>query len=350
MRGGLCIHPALCRGLVNELTLKVKGISLKDKNSNKNSIRVLVTGGAGFIGSHLCDYLVREGHDVVCVDNLFSGSKDNIRHLLGNPYFEFVRHDVIQPFFAEVDQIFHLACPASPVHYQFNPIKTIKTNVMGTINMLGLAKRVKAKILLASTSEIYGNPSIHPQTETYWGNVNTIGVRSCYDEGKRVAETLMMDYHRQNNVDIKIVRIFNTYGPRMAVNDGRVISNFIVQALRGEDLTVYGDGTQTRSFCYISDLVEGLIRMMETDDSIGPVNLGNPKESTILEIANKILSMIQNRGKIIFRPLPSDDPERRCPDISIAKKILGWEPRTPLQIGLEKTIEYFRAKLKGEGL
>ena len=308
--------------------------------------RILVTGGAGFIGSHFCDYLVNKGHDVLCVDNLFSGSRDNIRHLLSNPYFEFVRHDIIQPFFAEVDQIYHLACPASPVHYQFNPIKTIKTNVMGTINMLGLAKRVKAKILLASTSEIYGNPSIHPQTETYWGNVNTIGIRSCYDEGKRVAETLMMDYHRQNNVNIKIVRIFNTYGPRMAVNDGRVISNFIVQALRGEDLTVYGDGTQTRSFCYISDLVEGIFQMIEADGFIGPVNLGNPHETTILEISEKILSMTKGKSKIIFKPLPSDDPERRCPDISIAKKVLNWEPKISIEHGLEKTIEYFKGKLE----
>jgi UDP-glucuronate decarboxylase len=258
--------------------------------------RILVTGGAGFIGIHLCEYLLNNGHDVLCVDNLFSGSKDNIRHLLGNPYFEFILHDIIHPFFAEVDQIYHLACPASPVHYQYNPIKTIKTNVMGTINMLGLAKRVNARIILASTSEVYGNPTIHPQQETYWGNVNPIGVRSCYDEGKRVAETLMMDYHRQNAVDIKIVRIFNTYGPRMAINDGRVISNFIVQALRGENLTVFGDGTQTRSFCYVSDLIEGILRMIETDDFIGPVNLGNPTESSILEIANKILLITESHA------------------------------------------------------
>jgi len=307
--------------------------------------RILVTGGAGFIGSHLCDSLVNKGHDVLCVDNLFSGSKDNIRHLLGHPYFEFMRHDVIHALFAEVDQIFHLACPASPIHYQFNPIKTIKTNVMGTINMLGLAKRVKARILLASTSEIYGNPSIHPQTEVYWGNVNSIGIRSCYDEGKRVAETLMMDYHRQNGVDIRIVRIFNTYGPRMAINDGRVISNFIVQALRGEDLTVYGDGNQTRSFCFISDLVEGMLRMMEVDSFIGPVNLGNPRESTILEIANAVLPMIGSSSKIVFKPLPSDDPERRCPNISLARKKLGWEPNVSLETGLEKTIHYFKEKL-----
>jgi UDP-glucuronate decarboxylase len=310
--------------------------------------RILVTGGAGFIGSHLCDYLIERGHDVLCVDNLFSGSKDNIRHLLGYPYFEFIRHDITHPFFAEVDRIYHLACPASPVHYQHNPIKTIKTNVVGTINMLGLAKRVKARILLASTSEVYGNPTIHPQTENYWGNVNPIGIRSCYDEGKRVAETLMMDYHRQNHVEIKIVRIFNTYGPRMAVNDGRVISNFIVQALRGEDLTVYGDGAQTRSFCYISDLVEGVVRMADTDCFIGPVNLGNPYESTILDIARAILSMTKSRSKIVFKSLPPDDPERRWPDITLAKKILNWEPGVSLDDGLEKTIEYFIEKLKGK--
>ena len=307
--------------------------------------RILVTGGSGFIGSHLCDELITKGHDVLCVDNLFSGSRDNIRHLLGHPYFEFVRHDIIQPFFAEVDQIYHLACPASPVHYQHNPIKTIKTNVMGTINMLGLAKRVGARILLTPTSEVYGNPHIHPQTEAYWGNVNPIGIRSCYDEGKRVAETLMMDYHRQNGVDIRIVRIFNTYGPRMAINDGRVISNFIVQALRGEDLTIYGDGAQTRSFCYISDMIGGLIRMMEASGLTGPVNLGNPVESTILEIAEKILSMTESKSKITFKPLPSDDPERRCPDIGMAQRALGWAPEVSLQSGLKETVDYFREKL-----
>ncbi len=309
-------------------------------------VRILVTGGAGFIGSHLCDYLLKNGNEILCVDNFFSGSKDNLLHVLSHPYFEFIRHDIIHPFFAEVDQIYHLACPASPVHYQYNPIKTIKTNVMGTINMLGLAKRVQARMLLASTSEIYGNPSIHPQPETYWGNVNTIGVRSCYDEGKRVAETLMMDYHRQNNVDIKIARIFNTYGPRMAINDGRVISNFIVQALRGHDITVYGDGTQTRSFCYVSDLVEGIVRMIETDDFIGPINLGNPYEISILEISQKILSMTKSDSKIVFKPLPSDDPERRRPDITMAQKILNWQPKVPLEDGLEKTIEYFKKKLE----
>ena len=308
--------------------------------------RILVTGGAGFIGSHLCDYLLNNGDDVLCVDNLFSGSRDNIRHLIGNPYFEFIRHDVIHAFFAEVDQIYHLACPASPIHYQCNPIKTIKTNVMGTINMLGLAKRVMAKILLASTSEVYGNPMIHPQQETYWGNTNPIGERSCYDEGKRVAETLMMDYHRQNKVDIKIVRIFNTYGPRMAINDGRVISTFIVQALRGEDLTIFGNGAQTRSFCYISDLIDGISRMAETDDFIGPVNLGNPIELSILELANKILLITGSQSNIVFKPLPQDDPERRCPDIALAQKKLNWNPRVALEKGLEKTVEYFKDKLR----
>lgn len=310
--------------------------------------RILVTGGAGFIGSHLCEYLLNLGHDVLCLDNLFSGSKDNIRHLLEHAYFEFIRHDIIHPFFAEVDQIYHLACPASPMHYQHNPIKTIKTNVIGTINILGLAKRVNARTLLSSTSEVYGTPKVHPQTEDYWGNVNPIGVRSCYDEGKRVAETLMMDYYRQNHVDIRIVRIFNTYGPRMAINDGRVISNFIVQALRGESLTVFGDGTQTRSFCYVSDLVEGLVRMFETDNSIGPVNLGNPAELSILEIANKVLSMTKSPSKIVFKPLPPDDPDRRCPSISVAKKILSWEPKTHLDEGLGRTIAYFRQRLKGK--
>lgn len=307
--------------------------------------RILVTGGAGFIGSNLCDELIRQGHDVLCVDNLFSGSRDNIRHLLGHPYFEFVRHDMIHPFFAEVDMIYHLACPASPVHYQHNPIKTIKTNVMGTIHMLGLAKRVRARILLASTSEVYGNPTVHPQREDYWGNVNPIGLRSCYDEGKRVAETLMMDYHRQNGVDIRIIRIFNTYGPRMAINDGRVISNFIVQALKGEDLTVYGDGSQTRSFCYVSDMVEGIIKMAETEGLTGPVNLGNPKDSTILEIAQKILLIAGSRSPIVFRPLPSDDPARRCPDVTLAREKLAWNPRVSLDEGLQKTVEYFRRKI-----
>jgi len=308
-------------------------------------MRILVTGGAGFIGSHLCDYLLNKGYDVLCLDNLFSGSKDNIRHLIGNPYFEFVRHDVIHPFFAEVDQIYHLACPASPIHYQYNPIKTIKTNVMGTINMLGLAKRIRARILLASTSEVYGDPETHPQTEGYWGNVNPIGIRSCYDEGKRVAETLMMDYHRQNQVDVRIARIFNTYGPRMAINDGRVISNFIIQALRGENITVFGDGSQTRSFCYVSDLIEGLVGLQENADTIGPVNLGNPAELTISELANKIISITNISSKIVFKLLPQDDPVRRCPDIRIARKVLSWEPKVSLDQGLERTIGYFRREL-----
>jgi len=308
-------------------------------------MRILVTGGAGFIGSHLCDYLLNKGYDVLCLDNLFSGSKDNIRHLIGNPYFEFVRHDVIQPFFAEVDQIYHLACPASPVHYQYNPIKTIKTNVMGTINMLGLAKRIRARILLASTSEVYGDPADHPQAEGYWGNVNPIGIRSCYDEGKRVAETLMMDYHRQNQVDIRIARIFNTYGPRMAINDGRVISNFIIQALRGENITVFGDGRHTRSFCYVSDLIEGLVGLQENTDIIGPVNLGNPVELTISELAKKILSVTNTKSRIVSKTLPQDDPTRRCPDIRIARKVLSWEPKVSLDQGLERTIEYFRREL-----
>ena len=304
-------------------------------------MRILVTGGAGFIGSHLCERLLKEGHEVLCLDNLFSGSKKNILHLLDNKNFEFIRHDIVQPILLEVDIIYHLACPASPVYYQMNPVKTIKTNVMGTINMLGLAKRVKARILLASTSEVYGNPTVHPQREDYWGNVNPIGPRSCYDEGKRVAECLMFDYHRQNNVDIRVVRIFNTYGPRMAVNDGRVISNFIVQALKGEPLTVYGDGSQTRSFCYVDDMVEGIIRAMESD-YIGPINLGNPEEITILELAEKIISLTGSKSKIEFKPLPPDDPVRRRPDISLAKKVLNWEPKVPLEEGLKRTIEYFR--------
>jgi UDP-glucuronate decarboxylase len=307
--------------------------------------RILVTGGAGFLGSHLCEHLLGEGNDVVCIDNFFSGSKDNIRHLSGHPFFELIRHDVIHPLFIEVDRIFHLACPASPIHYQHNPIKTVKTNVMGTINMLGLAKRIKARILLASSSEVYGDARIHPQTEAYWGNVNPIGLRSCYDEGKRVAETLMMDYHRQNRVDIRIARIFNTYGPRMAVDDGRVVSNFIVQALKGEDLTVYGDGTQTRSFCYVSDLIEALVRMINAEEFVGPVNIGNPVEFTVLELAKKVLALTGSKSRIALKPLPSDDPVRRCPDISLAKSKLGWEPRVGLEEGLGKTIEYFREKL-----
>jgi UDP-glucuronate decarboxylase len=307
--------------------------------------RILVTGGAGFLGSHLCEHLLGEGNDVVCIDNFFSGSKDNIRHLSTHPFFELIRHDVIHPLFIEVDWIFHLACPASPIHYQHNPIKTVKTNVMGTINMLGLAKRIKARILLASSSEVYGDAQVHPQTEGYWGNVNPIGLRSCYDEGKRVAETLMMDYYRQNRVDIRIARIFNTYGPRMAVDDGRVVSNFIVQALKGEDLTVYGDGTQTRSFCYVSDLIEALVRTMNSEEFAGPVNIGNPTEFTVLELAEKVLALTGSKSRIALKPLPSDDPVRRCPDISLAKSKLSWEPRVGLEEGLGKTIEYFREKL-----
>lgn len=304
--------------------------------------RILVTGGAGFLGSHLCERLLEEGHDVLCVDNFFSGNKENVRHLLANPYFELIRHDIIHPLFVEVDEIYHLACPASPIHYQFNAIKTVKTNVLGTINMLGLAKRVKAKILLASSSEIYGNPEVHPQPEDYWGRVNPIGLRSCYDEGKRVAETLMMDYHRQNKVETKIARIFNSYGPRMALNDGRVISNFIIQSLKGEPLTVYGQGKQTRSFCYVDDIIEGLIQLMNTDSYPYPLNLGNPEEITIIELAKMIIDLSQSSSSLQFQPLPPDDPQRRCPDITKAKKILNWEPRTELDSGLKATIQYFQ--------
>ncbi|WP_455626342.1 UDP-glucuronic acid decarboxylase family protein [Parabacteroides sp.] len=307
--------------------------------------KILVTGGAGFIGSHLCDRLLREGNDVICLDNYFTGSKDNIRHLLGNDHFELVRHDVINPYHAEVDEIYNLACPASPPHYQYNPIKTIKTSVMGAINMLGLAKRTKAKILQASTSEVYGDPAIHPQMESYWGNVNPIGIRSCYDEGKRCAETLFMDYHRQNGVRIKIIRIFNTYGPRMNPNDGRVVSNFIVQALKGEDITIYGDGTQTRSFQYVDDLIEAMIRMMATgDDFIGPVNTGNPGEFTMLELAEKVIELTNSTSKIVYCPLPGDDPKQRKPDIALAKEKLDWEPTIRLEEGLKRTIAYFEEK------
>ncbi|MDD2797832.1 MAG: SDR family oxidoreductase [Bacteroidales bacterium] len=305
--------------------------------------RVLVTGGAGFLGSHLCDRLLKDGHDVICVDNYFTGAKQNVVHLLDNPYFELVRHDVITPFYAEVDQIFNLACPASPIHYQHNPIKTIKTSVMGAINMLGLAKRVGAKILQASTSEVYGDPNIHPQPESYWGNVNPNGIRSCYDEGKRCAETLFMDYHRQNNVKIKIIRIFNTYGPRMNPNDGRVVSNFIMQALRGENITIYGNGEQTRSFQYCDDLIEGMIRTMATDeDFIGPVNLGNPNEFTMLELAQKVIELTNSKSELVFEPLPQDDPKQRQPNIDLAKSKLDWEPKVQLEEGLKKTIEYFK--------
>ncbi len=305
--------------------------------------RILITGGAGFLGSHLCDKLIKQGNDVLCLDNFFTGTKDNIIHLLANPKFELIRHDIINPVFLEMDQIYNLACPASPVHYQYNPIKTVKTNVMGTINALGMAKRLNAKILQASTSEVYGDPDVHPQKEDYWGRVNPIGPRSCYDEGKRAAECLMMDYHRQNNVKVKIARIFNTYGPRMALNDGRVVSNFVVQALKGENITVYGDGSQTRSFCYVDDMIDGLIRMMESDDGfLGPVNLGNPDEFRILDLAKTVISMTGNRSKIVHGPLPQDDPMQRNPDISLAKKILGWQPHVNLEKGLERTIAYFR--------
>ena len=312
---------------------------------SENRKRILVTGGAGFIGSHLCEYLLNQGHDVVCLDNYFTGNKDNIVHLLDNPYFELVRHDVIVPYLIEVDQIYNLACPASPVHYQYNPIKTVKTSVMGMINMLGLAKRVKARILQASTSEVYGDPKIHPQQEDYWGHVNPIGERSCYDEGKRVAETLCMSYHKQNEVDIRIIRIFNTYGPKMHPNDGRVVSNFIVQALKGEDITIYGDGSQTRSFQYVDDLISGMTKMMNTSDFIGPVNIGNPNEFTIKELAETVINLTNSSSKIIYKPLPSDDPLQRQPDISLAKEKLNWSPKVQLEEGLIKTINYFKNTL-----
>jgi UDP-glucuronate decarboxylase len=303
--------------------------------------RILVTGGAGFIGSFLCEALILEGHEVLCVDNLFTGSKKNIRNLLAHPNFEFIRHDITRPIMAEVDQIYNLACPASPLHYQFNPIKTIKCSTLGMINMLGLAKRVRARILQASTSEVYGDPEIHPQREEYWGNVNPIGIRSCYDEGKRVAECLCMDYHRQNRVEVRIVRIFNTYGPNMAVNDGRVVSNFLVQALRNQPITVYGSGEQTRSFMFVSDLVRGFMKMMGQDNHTGPVNLGNPQEHTILEIARKVIKVCNSRSEIVFQDLPSDDPKRRKPDITSATKLLGWQPVISLDEGLERTRDYF---------
>ena len=310
----------------------------------RNVKRILVTGGAGFIGSHLCRRLLNEGNDVICLDNFFTGSKENIRPLIGNDHFELVRHDVINPYYAEVDEVYNLACPASPIHYQYNPIKTIKTSVMGAINMLGLAKEVRAKILQASTSEVYGDPFIHPQIESYWGNVNPIGIRSCYDEGKRCAETLFMDYHRQNNVRIKIIRIFNTYGPNMHPQDGRVVSNFIMQALRGEDITIYGDGMQTRSFQYVDDLIEGMVRMMHTDDDFtGPVNIGNPGEFTMLELAEMVLRLTGSHSRIVFKPLPADDPHQRQPNIDLAReKLGGWQPTVSLEDGLNRTIDYFR--------
>jgi UDP-glucuronate decarboxylase len=309
--------------------------------------KVLVTGGAGFLGSHLCERLVEQGHDVLCVDNYFTGSRANIAHLVGNPRFEVMRHDVTFPLYVEVDQIYNLACPASPIHYQFDPVQTTKTSVHGAINMLGLAKRVKAKILQASTSEVYGDPEIHPQVEAYWGHVNPIGLRSCYDEGKRCAETLFFDYWRQHGLRIKVVRIFNTYGPRMHPNDGRVVSNFIVQALSGNDITIYGDGRQTRSFCYVDDLIEAMIRAMDTpNDFTGPINIGNPREFTIRELAEQVIAMTGSRSRLVFAPLPSDDPRQRQPDISLARAVLGWEPAIDLGRGLERTIGYFRGQLK----
>lgn len=305
--------------------------------------KILVTGGAGFVGSHLCERLINEGNEVICLDNYFTGNKKNVEHLMSNNFFELVRHDITEPYYAEVDEIYNMACPASPIHYQYNPIKTIKTSVMGAINVLGLAKRVKAKVLQASTSEVYGDPSVHPQNESYWGNVNPIGIRSCYDEGKRCAETLFMDYHNQNNVAIKIIRIFNTYGPRMNPDDGRVVSNFIVQALKGENITIFGDGLQTRSFQYVDDLVEGTVRMMNSDpDFLGPVNIGNPNEFTMLELAQNVLELTNSKSKLIYLPLPQDDPKQRQPDISLAKeKLKGWEAKTQLKDGLVKTIAYF---------
>jgi UDP-glucuronate decarboxylase len=309
-------------------------------------MRILVTGGAGFIGSHLCERLISEGNEVLCLDNFFTGRRENILHLLDNPRFELLRHDVTEPILLEVDQIYNLACPASPVHYQYNPVKTVKTNVMGTINMLGLAKRVRARILQASTSEVYGDPEKHPQTEDYWGNVNPIGIRSCYDEGKRLAETLMTDYHRQNKVDIRIARIFNTYGPRMLENDGRVVSNFIVQALRGEPLTLYGEGEQTRSFCYVDDLIEGLVRLMNVEGLHEPVNLGNPGEFTIKQLAEEVIKTCGSQSGFAYLPLPADDPRQRKPDITKAQTVLGWNPTIPLREGLKRTVEDFRSRVK----
>ena len=313
--------------------------------------RILVTGGAGFLGSHLCERLIAQGHDVLCVDNFYTGTKDNIAHLMGHSHFEVLRHDVCFPLYVEVDEIYNLACPASPIHYQYDPVQTTKTSVHGAINMLGLAKRVRAKIYQASTSEVYGDPEIHPQTENYWGRVNPIGLRSCYDEGKRCAETLFLDYHRQHGLNIKVARIFNTYGPRMHPNDGRVISNFIIQALRNDPITIYGEGAQTRSFCYVDDLIEASIRLMEAeDDFIGPVNLGNPHEITIREIAQTIISLTGSRATLKYKPLPSDDPARRCPDISLARERLGWQPRIQLEEGLKRTISYFEELLRVDGV
>ena len=307
-------------------------------------MRILVTGGAGFLGSHLCDRLISDGHEVICLDNLFTGRKENVVHLLSNPRFEFLRHDVVDPFKVEVDQIYNLACPASPPHYQYNPIKTVKTSVMGAINCLGLAKRVKARVLQASTSEVYGDPQVHPQPETYWGYVNPVGRRSCYDEGKRCAETLFFDYHRENRVDIRVARIFNTYGPRMLPDDGRVVSNFIVQALKGEPLTVYGDGTQTRSFCFVDDLIEGLVRFMKQTETVGPLNLGNPDEFTMLRLAELTLKLVGGKSKIVHQSLPADDPKQRRPDITQARRALKWKPAIALEEGLKRTIAYFRGR------
>ncbi len=319
-------------------------ITLSDKSEAMIKKKILVTGGAGFLGSHLCERLLNEGNEVVCLDNYFTGQKQNVVHLLSNPYFELIRHDVTMPFYIEVDEIYNLACPASPIHYQYNPIKTVKTSVMGAINMLGLAKRIKARILQASTSEVYGDPEVHPQVESYWGHVNPIGIRSCYDEGKRIAETLFVNYHQQNKVRIKIMRIFNTYGPRMHPNDGRVVSNFIVQALKGQDITMYGDGLQSRSFCYVDDLLEGMIRLMNSrEEFTGPVNIGNPNEFTMLELAEKVILFTGSKSKIIHMPLPADDPTQRQPDITVAKRELGWEPKVMLDEGLVKTIDYFKS-------
>jgi UDP-glucuronate decarboxylase len=310
--------------------------------------KILITGGAGFLGSHLSERLLAEGQDVLCLDNFFTGSKNNVSHLMRNPHFELMRHDVTLPLYVEVDQIYNLACPASPVHYQHDPVHTTKTSVLGALNMLGLAKRTNARIFQASTSEVYGDPEVHPQPESYWGKVNPIGIRSCYDEGKRCAETLFFDYHRQHDLDIKVARIFNTYGPRMHPNDGRVVSNFIVQALKGEDITIYGDGQQTRSFCYVDDLIEGFVRLMNTESSItGPVNLGNPGEFTMLELAEKVIKHVGGKSKLAFHPLPQDDPKQRKPDIALAKKMLDWEPKVALDDGLKRTVEYFRSLLQG---
>jgi UDP-glucuronate decarboxylase len=323
-------------------TAKLVGMNTSHRQYSTRR-RVLVTGGAGFLGSHLCDRLIAEGCDVLCVDNFFTGTKDNVAHLIGNPHFELMRHDVTFPLYVEVDEIYNMACPAAPIHYQYDPVQTTKTSVHGAINMLGLAKRVKAKILQASTSEVYGDPEVHPQVEGYWGHVNPIGIRSCYDEGKRCAETLFFDYHRQHQLRIKVPRIFNTYGPRMHPNDGRVVSNFIVQALKGEPITIYGDGSQTRSFCYVDDLVEGLMRMMATADEVtGPINIGNPGEFTIRQLAEKVVELTGAKSEIVTRPLPGDDPKQRRPDISVAKRTLSWQPVVKLEEGLSKTIEYFR--------